>query len=678
MSDNTEDLITLSPCAPKVTLHSPTPSPFRSTDALDDNPGASPRSISNAKLHLDTNSGLKNSSHNQEKMSYADKQVPKSQYGNHVVISPLPRYIAKRDILCRVRGGKVLSCILSNLNGSLVAIVIFEQRACAQHYVDFCAEPFNKDLWTFTSDPGSIPFSYMTATVKIYNEAPGLGVTWRHEDIPGIPKTYPSSTTRCLCLTVCPADGVVGIWAQLGLARSEHLRDQLDDMWLDRPEWNVAVGNNCGTLHIWYAHIKSAMEAQRRCPSLEYEADPCSTMPHEAFSLGPDKANDGSDNSAGMVYIDHHSYPFVSLLDLHKDSVLVDVSRGVLDPYEAFWGIRAPQPVEEDAGPMNLTERLMHVLRTHSNGKRDGTCHGTQTRALHLPPGFANHSSGGPVKPLTNGYEPSPASGMDSRPTNYHTHTMGQHGLVATGMKYGRIEPHHESHIHNDPPSTNLNHAQTQPSNEGLTSQDTPAMSMSHSVEDPRSNFTNHVDPPRPGRLDFKMPQPRPGYTHQFPPPLGGGPPVVEYPSAVAEAMDQKPAGQGSLARRINRMVHQREVLHSDAQGDANIRAHATSTATCASTSSSLPSLVTAPSSGSDPNNSDSSRSSNESPTTQPGPNYSRENWASGRGPEDVFWTVSLEEFRAMDDDQWKAFGTSFYIPPPGYNTAKRHVIPLE
>lgn len=59
-------------------------------------------------------------------------------------------------------------------------------------------------------------------------------------------------------------------------------------------------------------------------------------------------------------------------------------------------------------------------------------------------------------------------------------------------------------------------------------------------------------------------------------------------------------------------------------------------------------------------------------------PDYSRGTWDEGRKPADVFWTVSLEEFRAMDDDQWKAFGTSFYVPPPGFNTAKRHVVKLE
>lgn len=64
------------------------------------------------------------------------------------------------------------------------------------------------------------------------------------------------------------------------------------------------------------------------------------------------------------------------------------------------------------------------------------------------------------------------------------------------------------------------------------------------------------------------------------------------------------------------------------------------------------------------------------SPAT-PGPTtskYSRKDLDT----HDAFWTCSLEEFRAMSDTQWASFGTAFYIPPAGFDTATKHIVKLE
>lgn len=492
-------------------------------------------------------------------------QVTKAQYGSLVVISPLPKCITKRNILCRVRGGKVLSCILSKLHGSSVAIVMFGHPNFAQHYVEFCAEPVNKDLWTFVSDPGSIPFSHvkMTAHVKVYNNAPGLGVTWFHEDIPGFLKSYAASTTRCLYLEKCNVERVIKIWHQLGLAGSEHLRNQLDDMWLDGPEWNAAAGKDCGNLHIWYTDIKSAIEARRRCPDLKHETDPCSVMPDRAFILGPDAAKDGSGHSSEGIYVDYHSYPIVSLLDLHKASVLEKVFRGVLSPYEVFWGIRNPQSKEEQTEPKNMTERLMHVLRTHIEHQGDHARSSNSTSTLCPRPGFALQPSGGLEDPFMDGYKPSSAASKTApQPGYYHTNASRQHEAASTRLNHGRSEPFHQSHTYHGPLSTNMSHAHSQRPNECHPSHNAPAMSMGYLVEDPlQSTHTHPVDPPRIGRLDFKMPRPLPGYTHQFPPPLGGDPLVGNHPSEIAEAMKQEPRGEGCLARRISSLALSRQRL---------------------------------------------------------------------------------------------------------------------
>lgn len=59
--------------------------------------------------------------------------------------------------------------------------------------------------------------------------------------------------------------------------------------------------------------------------------------------------------------------------------------------------------------------------------------------------------------------------------------------------------------------------------------------------------------------------------------------------------------------------------------------------------------------------------------TSAPG-NYSLKDL----GTQDVFWTCSLEEFRAMSDKQWASFGTAFYVAPDGFDTATKHVVQLE
>lgn len=45
------------------------------------------------------------------------------------------------------------------------------------------------------------------------------------------------------------------------------------------------------------------------------------------------------------------------------------------------------------------------------------------------------------------------------------------------------------------------------------------------------------------------------------------------------------------------------------------------------------------------------------------------ENWGPGSGATSYYWKVSMDEFLAMDDEQWMAFETSFYVPPEGFNT---------
>lgn len=67
--------------------------------------------------------------------------------------------------------------------------------------------------------------------------------------------------------------------------------------------------------------------------------------------------------------------------------------------------------------------------------------------------------------------------------------------------------------------------------------------------------------------------------------------------------------------------------------------------------------------------------SSGDSPTNQY-PDYSRSNWEAAIQPTSThfYWSVSIEEFRAMSDGQWSLFGTAYYIPPEGFNTREKHI----
>lgn len=49
--------------------------------------------------------------------------------------------------------------------------------------------------------------------------------------------------------------------------------------------------------------------------------------------------------------------------------------------------------------------------------------------------------------------------------------------------------------------------------------------------------------------------------------------------------------------------------------------------------------------------------------------------WGPGSGAQSHYWTVSMEEYRSMSERQWAAFGTVFYTPPDGFNTAEKHIV---
>ncbi|KUI60940.1 hypothetical protein VP1G_08157 [Cytospora mali] len=735
MSDTVEDLITLSPEAPNRITHSSTLYPNRPTVVFENQSSTSPPVTTTPQPNHTSDSTVGKSNPNSQETVHTDIAVAQDHYGGVVVISPLPKSITKRDILCRIRGGKVMSCILSNFRGSPLAVVTFQNPVSARHYVEFCAEPLNKGLWTFPSGPDFIPFSNgdNISKVNIYNIAPGLGVTWNSEDIPGFLKAYPATTTRCLFLENCHVERVTQVWVKLGLNNSEHLRDQLDDMWLERPKSDAAAGQPSGTLHIWYSDIKSAIQAQQRYPSLKYEADPCSEMPQDTLILSADKIDDelGHDreqspmNVPADVYPHYHSFPFISLLDLYKSSELDGVFKGLLDPYEAFWCIRRPpEDVEEKADTSSLTDRLLQVLNSHIKGYRHSAYGSAQGKKLYLhgaihlipstrevyghgPSMFVVQQSDRPKSPCMDGSEATSEPDKKHLPEDLDTSTSGECGTNAASSSHGHVELSQDNALNRELPAGDKESGDAGPTSESHTNKNTPTSGGTYSLTERIRRITTNPD--HPAGFDFppfELPRPQPGYKNQFPPPMGGYPQVVEYPPEIQEAMGlhvrrqqlaSAPEGHRTPSTQTVASYNPARENTSHQSGRyANIRVTKQNIATSTpSTPSFLSHAGSRPSTGSDHSNHNTARGSNAAQlddthqskntpdavndTTSPkvDPDYSHENWDSGRRPEDVFWTISLEEFQAMDDDQWKVFGTSFYIPPPGFNTAKRHVVSL-
>lgn len=428
MSDTGEDLVNLShnPPKSKMLFTASCPDHFPYMDVLGPKPETSPKAAPASQLRRTL--GLVIVSCNDELQARADelgrsnkivedkmKQMKltstiKREYGNVVVIQPLPESITKRDILCRVRGSKVLCCILSRFRDKPIAVVKFQDLSSAQHYVDFCAEDFTQEIWTFPAGPGFLPYTgvTMTSRVRIYNEAPGLGSTWHTADIPVNLFELPSAATRCLVLRHCPVEQVPRMWAGLGLQRSQHLQDQLEDIWLDQPEVDHAGGKATGTLHVWFSDINTAaLVKQRYYGPLEYESDPCSAMPEETFILGlpelgtqlgsqqpttqrgpegdseytidvgsEDRYDQLSELCPTDVYIHYHSFPFVSLLDLEKLSIMDGLCQGLLDPIKLLLHSSAPGSEEvtqkEKVENMGLADRLIDALQRHRFGQTTG------------------------------------------------------------------------------------------------------------------------------------------------------------------------------------------------------------------------------------------------------------------------------------------------------------------
>ncbi|ROV90405.1 hypothetical protein VPNG_10028 [Cytospora leucostoma] len=656
----------------------------------------------------------------------------KRQYGNVVVIQPLPESINKRDILCRVRGGKVVSCILSRFRGKPIAIVKFQDSSSANHYVDFCAEEFTKEIWTFPAGTDFIPYSGVTMTshVRIYNEAPGLGSTWNNADIPAKFYDYPSAATRCLVLRNCPVERVPHIWAGLGLQKSEHLQKQLEDMWVDQPKVDYAGGKATGTLHVWFSDINTAMLVkQRYYGPLEYEADPCAAMPEDTFILGlpnpctqlvpqqptaqqglhgdseynidegsEDHDAQSSELAPEVVYIHYHSFPFVSLLDLQALSIMERLSQGVLDPMKLLLHSSAPSSEEvtkeEKVENMGLADRLIDALQRHRFGQTVDR-HGTKRAGVRPPnnakvtapfvTGTYSHGATHTILQQTAAgysradYMDSPAPMLRCPPRTCYTHSVGYDGGKYEGPPQASVISC-DGPSHTNTPEPQLAGPQSDQSLPSLPLIDNHRYSNAECLAQ-----ASYPTATKPWNESYVAARPvpvgtEPGYTFQFPPPPSGdGYGMAEH--CASKGRDNNKSWEFfdvKLRDDENTPCREREQSPGTTEPIVSINPDHNTKDKATQAGNTAESDDTVGLSGISLHEQTAEGTVNVSPISQTGPDYSHQNWDGGRRPEDVFWTVSLAEFKAMNDDQWKAFGTSFYRPPAGFNTAKRHVVELE
>lgn len=175
-----------------------------------------------------------------------------------VVIVNLPRTLVDiRDVLCRVRGGGPLAhCFLTTGPGSSGArerlvILTFEKSADAQrYYAQFVLEDSTRHhqaIWSFlpkSDDDKSYKQDEKVAQIQYHTDLAELGLHFETDpaDAPLAPwdnnaTGIPGATTRCLVAKACPVFMIEHIFRDLRLLpfllRSPHFRSQVEDIWLD-------------------------------------------------------------------------------------------------------------------------------------------------------------------------------------------------------------------------------------------------------------------------------------------------------------------------------------------------------------------------------------------------------------------------------------------------------------
>ncbi|KAG6362627.1 hypothetical protein INS49_007719 [Diaporthe citri] len=621
-------------------------------------------------------------------MEQADK------YNRTVTISPLPDDATVADVLPRIRGG-VDSCYVSQFEETRVAVVTFKRSADAITYADFCKETPIWGLWTFQISRPGVPFTWeRRAKVKLYKAAPGMGSVWKRGDIPTQPRDVVVAGSRCLKYTGCKPHEVANIYRALGLQYSQHQRDQVEGMWLDGPVRDGKGDPVRGTLHVWYTSIKAAQEAKVRVTSLEFEYDPCSDSP-EKLLLYLDEGDD--------VPIFRHHEPFVNLVDLDQKSILTGIREGLVDPAQAYWRCRVvtqPKPDVMD----NLAARLQWSLQTNGGRQAMSTFPGAYQQPGVIIPPAALSDPFLDTQPIGTGFPPQHnrdipvyrLPGIDQNiPTEYQPFAASR--AVPPGHHLSPLETYvartQERQALGFPPYHNTDqnsvlYRTTQPVYDLTTDTDNKNNNSSSdgtgtgtfggigvigdNIRTTNTNLATNNSNLGGGDDDTRTNLTDAPQDIQVP---GDSAPTTVFATSLIS--DSSSLTQGATyAVSLQTSVAGHKMDHGYA-GNSSKEVCADNFGT-GSNCSIEPTVVGLRGGGkatkSDKTSSTDTSESVDAPLTSAPGKYSRKDLST----QDVFWTCSLEEFRAMSDEQWASFGTAFYVAPAGFDTATKHVVQLE
>lgn len=313
--------------------------------------------------------------------------------GRNVVISNLPDTIATRDVLKRIRGGKVLNCSLAKfrikgmVEPEVVAVVTFRSGGAAEKYARAFDAEGAQNTWKFSSsvkEDGSWA-GIVTAHVNRYTQLPQAPFTALSQiQLDPQPPIEDNNIvpTRCLVVETFKFESLRNIWRDFDFFRllsTPWYRSQVEDIWLDHYVRDSKHQIVSGRLHIRFTSIATATQTKSRvekrswASTLRFETDPCE---YELASL-----EEPVDCHPGYQYLhDPLHLPMLWLFD-HELLMLIwqdwrfvnsqaprKPSHPLLQPRSTFpASTSASVPSPESLGP--IFDHLMAILRSNDRNQ---------------------------------------------------------------------------------------------------------------------------------------------------------------------------------------------------------------------------------------------------------------------------------------------------------------------
>lgn len=541
------------------------------------------------------------------------------------------------------------------------AILTFENSKDAANYVAFLHDPTAKSVWTFPFHANGKDEDKV-AKIHYHTDLAALGLRfdtdptdlplapWAHEAIPG--------ATRCLVVKACPLSMIERVFRDFRLLplllRAPNFRSQMEDIWLDNfVRDNVHGRSSFADLHIWFTNVNAAIAAMYsvrltdRCglsAKLRCEPDPCA---REVATL----VQPVEEGHPGHRW---HSYGNISLLTLFD--------HGMLDRVFQDW------------------RKVRTVNNVAPTVVKSAAAAAAAAAILPVAPAPVTAEAPHPVSSEQATTVRAKSNDLDF---SHNSYTIFDLSRVASAV--------------NSPVSTEISSPeQKSPSPipcPAFTDPPLPQRSQIHDADVPKVLCESENSHPADGRESENA--------------QGGGPEAlarltdaqddIQHPpsptscpttylsvlcDAAFEAHKISPTSH-DIATTFQIPVNAIDFLGESQAKEPPIEVVETTFQSADDTSGediSRESSGSGSGSGSDVG---MSKREHETGSTTPEqqqeqeqrlPNYTRADTHPSSQQNLVSWSCNIKEFMAMSDDQWMAFGTVFYAPPSGFDTAKRHI----